>query len=92
MKKSNIEKGCIYTASLLAGLLLALALLTLSGCVAVGDNARVQMFERAEANASLAASLGSRTQAGSATSKEGQAEGTTESLTEGGGTLELKDK
>ncbi len=81
----KIEKGCIVFALALSGLLLLLTLM--SGCVAVGDNARVQMFERAEANASLAASLGSRTQAGSATSKEGDAEGTTESLTEGGGTV-----
>ncbi len=81
----KIEKGCIVFALALSGLLLLLTLST--GCVAIGDNARVQMFERAEANASLAASLGSRTQAGSATSKEGDAEGTTESLTEGGGTV-----
>jgi hypothetical protein len=67
--------------------LLLPGLLGLSGCVAVGDNARVQMFERAEANASLAASIGSRTQAGSAAAKEGGAEGNPDSLTEGGGTV-----
>lgn len=42
----------------------------LSGCVAVGENARVQWFERAEVQPSLALSVGSGTQAGAATSQK----------------------
>ena len=65
------------------------AMLGISGCVAVGDNARVQMFERGEVQPALALSVGSRTQASSSAAQD-DAESRTESLTEGGGAVEIQ--
>lgn len=67
-------------------LLLLPALLASKGCLAIGDHARVQMFERADVELAAALSIGSRTQASSAASKQG-ADAKSESLTEGGGSF-----
>lgn len=81
-----IQAGVAWVLMLLA---IAMAKLTAGCAMNFARDGRASLIDRAEVQPGLALSIGSRTQASSAASQD-KAESTTESLTEGGGAVEVR--